>query len=151
MTSIFYRRRPVTTVFRARQWTPETDLQELARWCDGYVYTGTQHGHTTPPWAEHSCLNMNVSDASPKGYADPGDWIVIVAEDPDGDTYEVLSPAEFAARYETIDGELSAYTVVTRPGTVIEDGEQHIREDRVLQIIRNLPRGEQLTVIREES
>ena len=102
MTEQIVRLRPVTGLFRARQWTPETDPEELARWCDGWTYTGTQHGHTDPPWAMHTCLDLSTSDASPKGHADPGDWIVIVAEDPDGDTYEVLSPAEFGAKYQPI-------------------------------------------------
>jgi hypothetical protein len=94
-------------VVRARQWAPGTDPEELAGWCDGWTYTGTQHGHTTPPWAVHTCINLATADCSPKGYADPGDWIVIVTEDPDGDLYEVLSPAEFEARYETVSREES--------------------------------------------
>jgi hypothetical protein len=95
-----WRLRPVATEFRARQWTPGTDPQELADWCDGHVYTGTSHGHTTPPWQMHSCVNPNITDDSPKGFADPGDWIVRVRDDAGGwSLYEVLSPAQFEAKY----------------------------------------------------
>lgn len=38
------------------------------------------------------------------------------------------------------------FSVVTRPGTCIEGGEQHIPLSRVEQIITNLPPGEILTV-----
>lgn len=101
MTEQLFRLRPVTAEFSARQWTPDTDPDELADWCDGYVYTGTQHGHTSPPWRLHTCISPNVTDESPRGHADPGDWIVRVSPDPGGwNLYEILSPADFEAKYE---------------------------------------------------
>lgn len=81
--------------FEARQWTPDADPEELASWCDGWTYTGTQHGHTRPPWQDHTCLNMATAGDG-KGHADPGDWIVRLG----GDVYEVLSAEEFANKYE---------------------------------------------------
>jgi hypothetical protein len=99
--------RPAITRVRARQWADGTDPEELARWCDGWTYTGTQHGHTRPePFVLHTCLNLNTAPGS-KGHADPGDWIVRVSERDDEEgwgTYEVLSPAEFAVKYEPAAG-----------------------------------------------
>jgi hypothetical protein len=46
-------------------------------------------------------------------------------------------------------GAPARYAIVTRPGTCIEDGEEHVTEDRVLRVIRNLPPEERVLVIRE--
>jgi hypothetical protein len=79
----------------ARQWAAGTSPDELAEWCDGWTYTGNQHGHTDPHWALHTCLNLEVRDSSPKGFADPGDWIIRHA---DG-TFEIFPPDEFTRSY----------------------------------------------------
>ena len=87
-----------TFITEARQWTPDTDLQELAEWCDGMIYTGSQHGHTTPPWQHHTCLDLDTAGDS-KGHADPGDWIFPVG----GSSYHVLSDEEFREQFEPVE------------------------------------------------
>lgn len=83
----------------ARQWVPgTTDPEELAAWCDGWTYTGTQHGHTSPPWADHTCLNLATAPGIGKDHADPGDWIVRSREG----AYLVLTPDQFAARFRAV-------------------------------------------------
>jgi hypothetical protein len=47
--------------------------------------------------------------------------------------------------------EPARFTLVARPGTCIQGEEQHAPEDRVLQVIRQLPAGERLMIIREVS
>ncbi len=92
-----YRARPtVPAEVEGRQFTDEAEAEDLAEWCDGYAYTGTQHGHTSPPWQMHTCLNPEVIDGS-KGYVEVGDWIIKHAG---VDEVEVLSAEEFTAKYE---------------------------------------------------
>lgn len=95
-TGIYVARPGVPVTVQARQWDNQTDPEELAAWCDGWTYTGTQHGHTTPHFAMHTCINAEVRDGSPKGHADPGDWIV---RHEDG-TYEIVPPGEFTGRFD---------------------------------------------------
>jgi hypothetical protein len=79
----------------ARQWTPDTDPEELADWCGGWTYTGTQHGHTSPPWQMHTCITTDPDFCGGKGHADPGDWIVRIQPD----LFRVVTPEEFTQDY----------------------------------------------------
>jgi hypothetical protein len=88
-----YRTRPVAPVeVDARQVSDET-AEKIAEWCDAMVYTGTQHGHTSPPWALHTCITL----AEPDRAAYSGHWVV---KCPDG-TFNVFTPDEFADRFES--------------------------------------------------
>jgi hypothetical protein len=94
LSSYVYVARPgAPEIVQARQWAARTNVEQLAEWCEGWTYTGNQHGHTSPPWAEHTCLNLEVREDSPKGHADPADWIV---RHEDG-TYEIIPPGQFTA------------------------------------------------------
>lgn len=93
-----------TPVVDARQWTPDTDPQELAAWCGGWTYTGDRHGHTRPPWQQHTCIDLATAGDS-KGHADPGDWIIKVGPD----LYHVLSDKE-----RPMTEQATAYVPMTR-------------------------------------
>lgn len=94
--STFVERQPAPEVIEARHWQTEADTQPILDWCEGWTYTGTAHGHTDPHWAMHTCLNLETRDSSPKGHADPGDWIVRHA---DG-TFEIFPPEAFVRKYK---------------------------------------------------
>jgi hypothetical protein len=87
-----YQTRPVApVVVDARQITDAT-ARDVAEWCDATCYTGSQHGHTTPPWTMHTCITL----AEPDQGAYAGYWVVRYT---DG-TFEVFEPGEFTARFE---------------------------------------------------
>lgn len=89
-----YRMRPVEPAeVDARQVTDAT-ADEIAAWCDAMVYRGIQHGHTTPPFTQHTCITLDAA-------AYEGDWVVRY---PDGEFY-VFSPEEFAAAFEPVTGQ----------------------------------------------
>lgn len=84
-------------VVEARRFTDEASAEDVAAWCnDAITYTGTSHGHTTPPWQMHTCVTVLGPRAGGKGFADVGDWIVKHANG----EHEVLSDEEFTAEYE---------------------------------------------------
>ena len=67
--------------FEARRFGDKHQAPGLADWCGGIFYAGTAHGHTDPPWAEHICITpMDVTEDSPKSWAEPGDWIIRAAD-----------------------------------------------------------------------
>jgi hypothetical protein len=102
LSSYVYVARPgAPEIVQARQWAARTNVEQLAEWCEGWTYTGNQHGHTSPPWAEHTCLNLEVREDSPKGHADPADWIV---RHEDG-TYEIIPPGQFTAGFDPYPGD----------------------------------------------
>lgn len=87
-----YQTRPVAPeVVDARQVT-DTTAADVAQWCDALVYTGSWHGHTTPPFQFHTCITL----LDPDKAAYSGDYVVKHA---DG-TFEVCDPAEFTERFE---------------------------------------------------
>lgn len=110
-TGVYETRPGVPEMVLARQWDARADVEELADWCNGWTYTGNQHGHTTPHWAMHICLNLEVRDDSPKTHADPGDWIVRFG---DG-TYKIIPPGEFTASFDPYPGDATAGTGPEKP------------------------------------
>jgi hypothetical protein len=80
----------------AWQFSGDEIAEDIAEWCEGTSYWGKSHGHTSPPWSYHTCVTPAETIDGGKGHADPGDWIVRLADY----LYEVLSPEEFAEKYE---------------------------------------------------
>lgn len=67
--------------FEARRFGDEHQAQSLADWIGAITYTGSQHGHTNPPWQPHTCITPDhVTEDSEKGHADIGDWIIRAAD-----------------------------------------------------------------------
>jgi hypothetical protein len=65
----------MTVNYEARRFGDEHQAQSLADWIDGIPYTGNQHGHTDPPWQQHTCITL--PDGAPgKSTAGIGDWII---------------------------------------------------------------------------
>jgi hypothetical protein len=90
-----FRAVPVVPVeVEARQLTRET-AEQIAQWCDAFVYTGDRHGHTSPPWSGHTCITL----CEPDVMAQAGDWVVRRS---DG-TFEVCGPTEFETRFEPVE------------------------------------------------
>lgn len=65
----------MTVNFTARQFGDEYQAQPLAGWIGGFAYTGDQHGHTNPPWVQHTCITPP-DGAAGKPVAEIGDWII---------------------------------------------------------------------------
>jgi hypothetical protein len=64
-------------MIEARRFGDEHQAESLADWCEATVYTGTAHGHTSPPWHTHTCITpMTLANREGKGHADIGDWII---------------------------------------------------------------------------
>jgi hypothetical protein len=92
---VTYRTRPVEPVEVDARLVTDATAHEIAEWCDAIVYTGDRHGHTTPPWAMHTCITLFAPDQA----AFTGYWVVRY---PDG-TFEVFSPDDFAVKFEKVE------------------------------------------------
>ena len=84
--------------FEARKFGDAHQAASLADWCGGTWYSGTQHGHTRPPWQQHTCIMPDTAPGSPKTHADIGDWIIKGVK---GEFYP-CKPDIFAATYEAV-------------------------------------------------
>jgi hypothetical protein len=82
----------------AIQLTP-ANIEDVAAWVgdSAMVYTGRQHGHTDPPFTDHSCMSfLSTSGSDMSAYA--GDWVV---KDASGEARS-FPPEDFAAIYEAV-------------------------------------------------
>ena len=70
----------MTVNFEAKLFSDAHQASSLATWCGGVFYTGTSHGHTDPPWADHVCITPMELTEDSKTWADPGDWIIRAAD-----------------------------------------------------------------------
>src|ERR1700747_2931299 len=68
-------RRCMAVNYEGRRFGDEHQAQSLAKWIGGIVYTGNQHGHTKPPWVQHTCV-MPPENTEGKIPAETGDWII---------------------------------------------------------------------------
>lgn len=108
-----YRTRPAAPAqVEARQVSGGT-AREIADWCDATIYTGRQHGHTSPPFTLHTCLTLR----TPCWPAYSGHWVVRF---PDG-TFNAFTPEEFAERFEPV---MRSMTALRRlPAGALADAE----------------------------